>query len=275
MFKLGAIDLLKFGNQVGAQISNPYDNIPASLNAIGQNIDKSLNFGYNNSAPGDYWGQAALTASDFFGGESAREAWTGKKFNGQPLSEAERFESASNALMKIGETLLTVAGLGKILKPSSLLPDASPSTFKYPKTSGIGGSRVQLSPVKARGNVANPANIRFTQPTASPNFSTGGHTITSTAKQLAAGKSPTSLPSIRVVEHNGQLFSLDNRRLAAFQAAGVKEIPIQRVSLSDPVIRTEFQKKFNPIDGGSKIVIVPKSGRAAAEAVLRKQGKIK
>jgi hypothetical protein len=123
--------------------------------------------------------------------------------------------------------------------------------------------------------VANPAAIRFTQPTASPNFSTGGHTIQSTLEELKAGKPASSLPTIRVVEHEGQLFTLDNRRLVTFQNAGLDEIPIQRLSMTDPAVAKEFLRKFNPIDGGTKIVITPNSDRAATEALLRQMGKIK
>jgi len=80
---------------------------------------------------------------------------------------------------------------------------------------------------------------------------------------------------IRVVERNGQLITLDNRRLLAFQAAGVK-IPIKRVSLTDPDIAKEFAKKFNPVNGGENIVITVNSkGRKAAEAVLRQYDKIR
>ncbi len=76
-------------------------------------------------------------------------------------------------------------------------------------------------------------DIRFTQSTASPNFSKGG-TVNDTIQGLRTGKvTPQDIPTIRVVEHNGKLYTLDNRRLVAFQNAGVKEIPIRRVSLRD------------------------------------------
>ena len=141
--------------------------------------------------------------------------------------------------------------------------------------SSFGFGRATEFRIRSRSSVASPANIRFSQATASPNFSTGGHTITSTVRRLSAGESPGSIPTIRVVNYKGRLFTLDNRRLAAFQAANVEQIPIQRVSLSNRAIRAEFLQKFNPIEGGTKIVITPKSGRAAAEEILRQFGKIK
>jgi hypothetical protein len=45
--------------------------------------------------------------------------------------------------------------------------------------------------------------------------------------------------------------------------------------MSDPAVLKELLRKFNPIEGGTKIVITPNSDRAAAEALLHQMGKIK
>ena len=129
------------------------------------------------------------------------------------------------------------------------------------------GSRVTKS--------VNPSSIKFSQPTVSQNFSSNG-TINNTIAGLKNGSiKPGNIPAIRVVERNGELITLDNRRLLAFQAAGVN-VPIQRVSLSNPSIAAEFAKKFNPVNGGQNIVVTPNAaGRSAAEAVLREHGKIR
>ena len=71
------------------------------------------------------------------------------------------------------------------------------------------------------------------------------------------------------------MFTLDNRRLVAFQNAGLGAIPVQRLSLDNPEVLTEFLKKYNPIEGGTKIVITPSADRAASETLLRQMGKIK
>ncbi len=79
-----------------------------------------------------------------------------------------------------------------------------------------------------------------------------------------------------MVEHKGQLYTLDNRRLVAFQAAGLSKIPVHILSLSDPAVAREFMKKFNPVNGGLNIVIIPNAaGRDPAEEVLRAYGKIR
>jgi hypothetical protein len=120
---------------------------------------------------------------------------------------------------------------------------------------------------------ANPADIRFTQDTVSPNFSKGG-TLTNAVNRLRSGKlSADDFPAIRVVEHNGKLYSLDNRRLSAFKAAQLDDIPIQRLDLADSVVRSEFLKKFNPINDGLYNIVVPKAGRAFARSVLREFGR--
>lgn len=130
----------------------------------------------------------------------------------------------------------------------------------------------------ARGNVpkgVNPSSIKFSQPTVSQNFSSNG-TINDLIAGLKNGTvKPGDVPAIRVVERNGELITLDNRRLAAFKAAGVS-VPIQRVSLSNPKIAAEFAKKYNPVNGGQHIVVTPNAaGRSAAEAILRQHGKIR
>jgi hypothetical protein len=121
---------------------------------------------------------------------------------------------------------------------------------------------------------ANPHDIRFTQDTISPYFSDRPGTINDTIQALREGRiTPDDIPPIKVVEYKGQLWTLDNRRLASFQYAGVQDIPIIRVDLRDPKIRVEFDKKHSPIEGGRKIVIVPRRDRAEAQRLLREYEK--
>jgi hypothetical protein len=123
-------------------------------------------------------------------------------------------------------------------------------------------------------SLVNSFDVKFTQPTISQNFSDGG-TVNGLMNSLLSGLPADSVPTIRVVTYEGDLYSLDNRRLAAFQAAGVGQIPIQNVSLDDPDIAAEFLDKFNPIDGGSIIVVTPNAaGRNSAEELLRAYDKI-
>jgi hypothetical protein len=66
------------------------------------------------------------------------------------------------------------------------------------------------------------SRVRFTQNSAGSTFK-DGRPVADLANGLADGSvNPSSLPPIRVFEHNGELFSLDNRRLFAGQYAGVQ-----------------------------------------------------
>jgi hypothetical protein len=123
---------------------------------------------------------------------------------------------------------------------------------------------------------ADPHQIRFTQPTITQRFRDGSD-INELIQGLRSGKVRVSdIPTIRVVEHEGQLMTLDNRRLAAFQNAHVTEIPINKVSLNDPKIFKEFRDKFNYINAGKTVVVIPKSSfRMSEEELLRTYGKIK
>ena len=85
---------------------------------------------------------------------------------------------------------------------------------------------------------------------------------------------PNDLPIVRVVEVDGKLVTLDNIRLATFEAAGIKEIPVKKVSLDDPKILAEFTKKNQPINDGTHTVVTPKKGREEAINILKEEDKI-
>ena len=130
-----------------------------------------------------------------------------------------------------------------------------------------------LSRMRGPGR-ANPSEIRFSQPTASPNFSDGG-TINDTISALQNGLSPDSIPTIRIFERNGIWFTVDNRRLAAFIAAGVDDIPVIRITKPNADLAKKIKNRTNPIgEIGEMIVIVAKKGRPRAIATLREHGKI-
>ncbi len=66
-----------------------------------------------------------------------------------------------------------------------------------------------------------PSGIRFSQNSIKSEFQDGG-SIDDLVKGLKDGSiDPSSIPSIRIVEKDGNIYTLDNRRLKAFQDAGV------------------------------------------------------
>ena len=124
---------------------------------------------------------------------------------------------------------------------------------------------------------ADPQQLRFMQPTVSPNYSVGGHTIASTADDLRLGRvTPDGLGDpLRVVMIEGKPFSFDNRRLLSYSLADVREAPIQVMGLEDPAFARQVRARFNSIDGqGLKVVIATSGERPAVLADLYRQGKI-
>lgn len=78
---------------------------------------------------------------------------------------------------------------------------------------------------------------------------------------------------LRVAEVNGQLVSLDNRRLLAAQlSSNVESVPIERISLSDPLPPPATGGTF-----GSSVprVQLPPEGTPNKPLIVGKDGKIK
>jgi hypothetical protein len=95
-----------------------------------------------------------------------------------------------------------------------------------------------------------PKTVRFSQDSISADFKNGAGSVDSLIADLKSGKvDPTSIPPIRIVEKDGQIFSLDNRRLHAFQEAGI-DIPFVKL---DRVPRKE-RKKFSTENRGESIL---------------------
>lgn len=89
----------------------------------------------------------------------------------------------------------------------------------------------------------NPQKIYFSQQSVSECF-TDGQPLADVVQALVEGNlSFTDIPSIRVVWVYGGWMTLDNRRLRVFRDACVQEIDVIVCSLSDPVIKHEFDLK--------------------------------
>jgi hypothetical protein len=76
-------------------------------------------------------------------------------------------------------------------------------------------------PVLVHNTCLDPNTIRFTQGSIGRRFKDGG-LLRDAISDLRAGRvKPTDFPAIRVFEKDGELWTLDNRRLLVFQQAGV------------------------------------------------------
>ena len=60
----------------------------------------------------------------------------------------------------------------------------------------------------------------------------------------------SELPAIRAFRMNGKLYSLDNRRLKAFQDAGLK---IKTVKATKAELTEEFTRKFTTVNDGASV----------------------
>ncbi len=96
-----------------------------------------------------------------------------------------------------------------------------------------------------------PSKIRFSQDSISPFFK-GGRSLEDLIAGLKNGTiKPQDVPPIRVFENEGQLFTLDNRRLEAFRQAGVP-IPFQTAT-PDEVANEAW--KLTTQNGGASVRI--------------------
>jgi hypothetical protein len=105
------------------------------------------------------------------------------------------------------------------------------------------------------GEEINPHEVRFSQDSVSNNFS-DGHTIEQTASALRSGSlSRHDLPKIRLVEHEGNLFTLDNRRLVAFQQANLDSVPYRMATGKEIAKEFTRKNKFTTVTNGIGILI--------------------
>lgn len=86
---------------------------------------------------------------------------------------------------------------------------------------GGGGLADAISRGDGEGGFIDPNSVRFSQDSISANFS-NGQSVAAFWRGLANGSIKASdVPPIRLVERDGKLFTMDNRRLVAFQQARI------------------------------------------------------
>nr|WP_281422305.1 RHS repeat-associated core domain-containing protein [Arthrospiribacter ruber] len=143
------------------------------------------------------------------------------------IAAAGRLDPTDFISVRTGGNTQLTRGLRKFLDPTS---------FKQLPNEGL----------------IDPSSIRFSQSSISPNFRNGS-SIDDLVSGLRNGSiDPLSVDPIRIVERNGEIFTLDNRRLKAFQEAGV-DIPFQKVNL-DSLPKRELEK-FTTTNNGESIRI--------------------
>jgi hypothetical protein len=124
---------------------------------------------------------------------------------------------------------------------------------------------------------ANPKDLRFTQSDGSPFFS-DGRTVSDLVDSLRNNRvTPYQVGDpLQVVNVDGKLFSIDNRRLGAFNLAKADDVPVQLVSLDDPIVSQRFFDRFDSIDSeGWQMVWSTSKQRTDTQQLLLNFGKIK
>jgi hypothetical protein len=100
-------------------------------------------------------------------------------------------------------------------------------------------------------NVIHPSLVRFSQDSAKRSFA-DGRSVDAMVQGLKSGAiKPNSVRPVRLVNRNGVLYSLDNRRLGAFQEAG-KMMPY-RMATAREIRRAEKIGRFSTKNGGVSI----------------------
>jgi hypothetical protein len=100
-------------------------------------------------------------------------------------------------------------------------------------------------------------DIRFSQDSIKNGFKGSADDLATTIEGLKSGKiNPFDFPPIRILEKDGLIFTLDNRRLYVFQSVG---IPIKTVPATAQEIYKEFSGprayKYTTINEGISILV--------------------
>lgn len=118
----------------------------------------------------------------------------------------------------------------------------------------IAGASSFLGPMSSAGKSTlfiDPKEVRYTQSSIKATFK-DGRSVLELAEGLKSGSiSPESVPPIRIFEEGGKLWTLDNRRLAAFELA---QIDVPYVWATTQEVIKESWKRTTQNDGVSILI---------------------
>ncbi len=176
------------------------------------------------------------------------------------FTKAFQQQNADN-LRALGKVLVNIGR--SINSPGHMTPEAEARLFEQPD-SAAEASRMRffdlllsaapllgLRGTAGAAGMIDASSVRFSQNSIAASFR-GGGSVDELAAGLKSGSvDPKSIPPIRLVERDGKLYSLDNRRLYAAQKAGVK-IPY-RMATPDEILRERF--KFTTVNDGTSVTV--------------------
>jgi LysM repeat protein len=260
------------GNFISRQLSNPNSATASGLRTIFPAATLVV-VAANNPTQASEFSMGVLLGDLAPGNSGATQA--GQVVGGfVPVADARDIGAAAWGAVRGQSGSLPNLGIA-IIGAVPVVGDAAKSILRNADevTSAVGGARrAEIGPDVTR---MDPRNIRFTQYSVSTRFS-GPYTIDGTANALRAGTINADQVGspMRLVLHEGQYWSLDNRRLAAFNTAGIDDVPVRITSLDSPAVMREFRQKFNPVAGEGRYAVIVDGlrERQHAEAVLRQHG---
>lgn len=129
--------------------------------------------------------------------------------------------------------------------------EVSTGTFQLPGGARPGPRPGRMPGLPAQGTIS-PKAVRFTQNSIKSSYK-DGRTVQHTIDDLKSGRvTADDIPPIRIFQRDGKIYSLDNRRLYAFQEAGVN-IRFRRASADE--VRKETEYKNTSTNDGTSIEI--------------------
>lgn len=154
------------------------------------------------------------------------------------LSEEEAFNFNTMAVeATIGGATSLIPGVGAIAKGAARVAEKR-----------VAGNAIARA-AKSGPKLIRAGDVRFTQDSAGATFK-GGRSVFDLADEMSpAGGAPSSMPPIRIFKRDGNIHSLDNRRLFAGQYADVS-LPSVWASPAEVAARNQTQ-----IFGGTSINI--------------------
>lgn len=196
-----------------------------------------------------------------YGVARSKSAWSGQESE-TPENEDPNSERIQRNRYRLKVAAISAAvGFGIVYGGPWLVGTAGPAVAAMLRGGNASVQRTLASEAGAinpSGKI-NPFAVRFSQDSINYRLrdaagTKGAQTIDELVDALKSGRVlPGEIPPIRLVARNGQLLTLDNRRLEAFRRANI-EIPYRMATPEEIATATKFDK-FTSINGGTSIVV--------------------
>ena len=157
---------------------------------------------------------------------------------------ADKVAKGTSIANKVGKARKVVSKTAK-----RTIPDASVTKVVHKGVTRTMLTKEGFASLPRFGKI-DPYKIRFTQDSISSSFRPPHGSVQEFISKLKTGAiKSTDIEPIRIVEKNGKVYTLDNRRLYAFQQAGV-EVQYTKLDHIPPRELRKFRTNNNGLDEG-------------------------